>query len=138
MNYYMCIYRLMCKNLEYISLLQLRAILAEPSKMHRNRPLAVYPATLVPLREGACPEYKSSKSPPYNCQKTTICSLICVDKSLLRLQTVASLAHITRILRCLLTNDSCFCFIPEPTNRIRNFVDYRVKTPVLRIHIRSN
>ena len=37
----------MCKNLEYISLLQSRATLAEPSKMHRNRPLAVYPATLV-------------------------------------------------------------------------------------------
>jgi hypothetical protein len=32
------------KNLEYISLLQSRATLAEPSKMHRNRPLAVHPA----------------------------------------------------------------------------------------------
>jgi hypothetical protein len=40
----------MCKNLEYISLLQLRAMLAEPSKMHRNRPLAVHPATLVTLK----------------------------------------------------------------------------------------
>jgi len=128
----------MCKNLEYISLLQSRAMLAEPSKMHRNRPLAVHPATLVPLKEGACPEYKSSKSPPCNCQKTTICSLICVDKSLLRLQTVASPAHITYILRCLLINNSYSCFIPEPTNRIRNFVDHRVKTPVLRIRIRSN
>ena len=128
----------MCKNLEYISLLQSRVMLAKPSKMHRTRPLAVYPATLVPPREGACPEYKSSKSPPYNCQKTTICSLICVNKSLLRLRTVASLAHITRMLRCLLTNDSCSYFIPEPTNRIRNFVDYRVKTPVLRMRIRSN
>ena len=48
----------MCKNLEYISLLQSCAMLAKPSKMHRNRPLAVYPATLVPPREGACPEYK--------------------------------------------------------------------------------
>jgi hypothetical protein len=37
----------MCKNLKYISLLQLRAMLAEPSKMHRNQPLAVYPATLA-------------------------------------------------------------------------------------------
>ena len=37
----------MCKNLEYISLLQSRAMLAEPSKMHRNRPLAVHPATIV-------------------------------------------------------------------------------------------
>jgi hypothetical protein len=37
----------MCKNLEYISLLQSRAMLAEPSKMHRNRPLAVHPATVV-------------------------------------------------------------------------------------------
>ena len=36
----------MCKNLEYISLLQSRAMLAEPSKMHRNRPLAVHPATI--------------------------------------------------------------------------------------------
>ena len=53
---------LMCKNLEYISLLQSRAMLAEPSKMHRNRPLAVHPATLVPPREGARPEYKSSKT----------------------------------------------------------------------------
>ena len=35
-----------CKNLEYISLLQSRAMLAEPSKMHRNRPLAVHPATI--------------------------------------------------------------------------------------------
>jgi hypothetical protein len=34
------------KNLEYISLLQSRATLAEPSKMHRNRPLAVHSATL--------------------------------------------------------------------------------------------
>jgi hypothetical protein len=93
---YMC--KLICKNLEYISLLQSRAMLAEPSKMHKTRPLAVYPATLVPPREGARPEYKSSKSPPYNCQKTTICSLICVNKSLLRLRTVASLAHITCML----------------------------------------
>ena len=38
----------MCKNLEYISLLQSRAMLAEPSKMHRNRPLAVHPATPCP------------------------------------------------------------------------------------------
>ena len=37
----------MCKNLEYISLLQSRAMLAEPSKMHRNRPLAVHPAIVV-------------------------------------------------------------------------------------------
>jgi hypothetical protein len=37
----------MCKNLEYISLLQSRAMLAEPSKMHRNRPLAVHPATVL-------------------------------------------------------------------------------------------
>jgi hypothetical protein len=51
-----------CKNLEYISLSQSRAMLAEPSKMHRNRPLAVHPATLVPPREGARPEYKSSKT----------------------------------------------------------------------------
>ena len=130
--------KLMCKNLKYISLLQSRAMLAEPSKMHKNRPLAVYPATLVPPKEGACPEYKSSKSPPYNCQKTTICSLICVNKSLLRLRTIASLAYITRILRCLLTNNLCSCFIPEPTNCIRNFVDYRVKTPVLHMRIRSN
>jgi hypothetical protein len=36
----------MCKNLEYISLLQSRAMLAEPSKMHRNRLLAVHPATI--------------------------------------------------------------------------------------------
>ena len=57
----------MCKNLKYISLLQSRAMLAEPSKMHKNRPLAVYPATLVPFKEGARPEYKSFKSPPYNC-----------------------------------------------------------------------
>jgi hypothetical protein len=49
------------KNLKYISLLQLYATLAKPSKMHKNRPLVVYPATLVPLKEGACPEYKSSK-----------------------------------------------------------------------------
>ena len=35
-----------CKNLEYISLLQSRATLAEPSKMHRNQPLAVHPATI--------------------------------------------------------------------------------------------
>ena len=39
-----------CKNLEYISLLQSRVTLAEPSKMHRNRPLAVYPATIPPLK----------------------------------------------------------------------------------------
>jgi len=128
----------MCKNLEYISLLQSRAMLAEPSKMHRNRPLAVHPAILVPLREGARPEYKSFKSPLYNCQKTTIYSLICINKSLLYLRTVASLTYITRILRCLLTNDLCSCFVPEPTNRIRNFVDYRVKTLVLHIYIRSN
>ena len=25
------------------------------------------------------------------------------------------------------------CFVPEPTNRMRNFVDYRIKTPVLRM-----
>ena len=37
----------MCKNLEYISLLQSRAMLAEPSKMHRNQPLAVHPATIL-------------------------------------------------------------------------------------------
>jgi hypothetical protein len=37
---------LVYKNLEYISLLQSRAMLAEPSKMHRNRPLAVHPATI--------------------------------------------------------------------------------------------
>jgi hypothetical protein len=43
----MYMWRLMCKNLEYISLLQSRAMLAEPSKMHRNRPLAVHPATVV-------------------------------------------------------------------------------------------
>ena len=67
MNYYMCVYKLICKNLEYISLLQSRAMLAKPSKMHRNRPLAVYPTILVPPKEGACPEYKSFKSPPYNC-----------------------------------------------------------------------
>jgi hypothetical protein len=36
----------MCKNLEYISLLQSRAMLAEPSKMHRNQPLVVHPATV--------------------------------------------------------------------------------------------
>ena len=36
-----------CKNLEYISLLQSRAMQAEPSKMHRNRPLAVHPATIL-------------------------------------------------------------------------------------------
>jgi hypothetical protein len=48
----------MCKNLEYISLLQLYAMLAKPSKMHKNWPLAVYPATLVPFRESACPKYK--------------------------------------------------------------------------------
>jgi len=47
MNYYICMCRLMCKNLEYISLLQSRAMLAEPSKMHRNRPLAVHPATVT-------------------------------------------------------------------------------------------
>ena len=35
------------KNLKYISLLRSRATLAEPSKMHRNRPLAVHPATLL-------------------------------------------------------------------------------------------
>ena len=128
----------MCKNLEYISLLQSRAMLAKPSKMHKNRPLAVYPAILVPLKEGACPEYKSFKSPPYNCQKTIICSLICVNKSLLHLQTIASLAYITYILQYLLTNDLCSCFIPELTNCIKNFVDYRIKTPVLRICIRSN
>jgi hypothetical protein len=40
----------MCKNLEYISLFQSRAMLAEPSKMHRNRPLAVYPATVYILK----------------------------------------------------------------------------------------
>ena len=101
----------MCKNLEYISLLQSRAMLAEPSKMHRNQPLVVHPATLVPPREGARPEYKSSKSPPCNCQKTTICSLICVDKSLLYLRTVASLAYITRILRCLLTSNLYFALL---------------------------
>ena len=134
----MCVYKLICKNLEYISLLQSRAMLAKPFKMHRNRPLAVYPAILVPSREGACPEYKSFKSPLYNCQKTTIYSLICINKSLLYLRTVASLTYITRILRCLLTNDLCSCFVPEPTNRIRNFVDYRVKTLVLHIYIRSN
>jgi len=43
--------------------LQLRAMLAEPSKIHRNRPLAVYPAILVPPREGACPEYKKLQNP---------------------------------------------------------------------------
>jgi hypothetical protein len=37
----------MCKNLKYISLLQSRAMLAEPSKMHKNRPLVVYPAKIV-------------------------------------------------------------------------------------------
>ena len=47
MNYYMCVCKLMCKNLEYISLLQLCAMLAEHSKMHRNRPLAVHPATVA-------------------------------------------------------------------------------------------
>ena len=41
----------MCKNLEYISLLQSRATLAEPSKMHRNRPLAVHPAIVVEVLE---------------------------------------------------------------------------------------
>ena len=54
-------YRLMCKNLEYISLLQSRAMLAEPSKMHKTQPLAVHPAILVPPREGARPEYKAPK-----------------------------------------------------------------------------
>jgi hypothetical protein len=39
------------QNLEYISLLQLRATLAEPSKMHRNRPLAVHPAIVVEVLE---------------------------------------------------------------------------------------
>jgi hypothetical protein len=53
----------MCKNLEYISLLQSRAMLAEPSKMHRNQPLVVHPATLVPPREGARPEYKKLQNP---------------------------------------------------------------------------
>jgi hypothetical protein len=37
----------MCKNLEYISLLLSRAMLAEPSKMHENQPLAVHPATII-------------------------------------------------------------------------------------------
>ena len=40
----------MCKNLKYISLLQSRATLAEPSKMHRNRPLAVHPATICAIK----------------------------------------------------------------------------------------
>jgi hypothetical protein len=45
----------MCKNLEYISLLQSRAMLAEPSKMHRNRPLAVHPAIVAkPERPYLC------------------------------------------------------------------------------------
>jgi hypothetical protein len=35
MNEYIYECRLMCKNLEYISLLQSRAILAEPSKIGR-------------------------------------------------------------------------------------------------------
>ena len=47
MNYYMCVCKLMCKNLEYISLLQSRVMLVKPSKMHRNRPLAVHPATIL-------------------------------------------------------------------------------------------
>ena len=51
MNYYICVCKLICKNLEYISLLQSRAMLAEPSKMHRNRPLAVHPATLARKKE---------------------------------------------------------------------------------------
>jgi len=38
-------------------------MLAEPSKLHRNQPLAVYPATLVPPREGARPEYKKLQNP---------------------------------------------------------------------------
>jgi hypothetical protein len=37
---------LVYKNLEYISLLQSRAMLAEPSKMYRNQPVAVHPATI--------------------------------------------------------------------------------------------
>jgi hypothetical protein len=57
------VYIYVCKNLEYISLLQSRAMLAEPSKMYRNRPLAVHPATLVPPREGARPEYKKLQNP---------------------------------------------------------------------------
>jgi hypothetical protein len=48
------VWRLMCKNLEYISLLQSRATLAEPSKMHRNRPLAVHPATLSRIKNKLC------------------------------------------------------------------------------------
>jgi hypothetical protein len=34
-NVYINVYKLMCKNLEYISLLQSRAMLAEPSKIGR-------------------------------------------------------------------------------------------------------
>ena len=133
---YFC--KVQAKTQNIYQFLQSRADQQTPCKNTKNRLFAWRPATLVPLKEGACPEYKSSKSPPYNCQKTTICSLICVNKSLLRLRTVASLAHITRMLRCLLTNDLCSCFIPELTNCIKNFVDYRIKTPVLRICIRSN
>ena len=47
MNCCVYVYVCVCKNLEYISLLQSRAMLAEPSKMHKNRPLAVHPATIV-------------------------------------------------------------------------------------------
>ena len=113
-------------------------MLAEPFKIYKNRLLAVYPAILVSLREGAYPEYKSFKSPPYNCQKITICSLICVDKSLLRLRTIASLTYITCILRYLLTNNLYFYFILKPTNCIKNFVNYYIKTPVLHMRIRFN
>ena len=54
----------MCKNLKYISLLQSREILAEPSKMHRNRPLAVHTATLFKAKEGSR-KYKAIRVPKY-------------------------------------------------------------------------
>jgi hypothetical protein len=60
LNWYICMCeKCMCKNLEYISLLQSRAILAEPSKMHRNQPLAVHPATTYKYKEAKKPQNRA-------------------------------------------------------------------------------
>jgi hypothetical protein len=123
----------MCKNLKYISLLQSRAILAEPSKMHKNRPLAVYPATLVPLREGACPEYKKLQKSSLQLPKNYY-MLLDLRRQELTISANYSKSCLYNLYTPMLANKwLMLCYIPEPTNYTRNFVDYRIKTPVLRM-----
>jgi hypothetical protein len=56
------------------------------------------PTTFVPPREGARPEHTRQPKQPKQQEQLRIHMPYCIDKSLLRLRTVASLAHVIQAL----------------------------------------